>query len=58
VAASLAALHDERFSPASDSSFRFVQPIDRFDEFFSAGHVNYLRCGFKTALASCAALRG
>jgi hypothetical protein len=22
------------------------------------GHVNYLRCGFKTALASCVALRG
>jgi hypothetical protein len=40
------------------SRARRDQPIDRFDEFFGVGHVNSLRCGFKTALASCAALRG
>jgi hypothetical protein len=40
------------------SRARRDQPIDRFDEFFGAGHVNCLRCGFKTALASCVALRG
>jgi hypothetical protein len=50
VAASLAALHDERFSPASDSSFRFVQPIDRFDKFFGAGHVNCFAVPVKNRL--------